>query len=890
MEDNTPGAQRHVYDGAPETVHGNPNTERTARSVSATILDPGRLDALRRLNLLDTPPENAFDRLTRLATRVLRVPVSLVSLVDADRQFFKSSTGLGQDISQRQTPLSHSFCQHTVASGEPLIVRDARAHALVRDNLAISEMGVVAYAGIPLITSEGHVLGSFCAIDTQPRQWSDDDVALLTDLAAAVMTEIELSAALHAAESAAARMRQLQSVTAALSAALTPNEVADVILRHGLVALGAAAGSVALYDEAGKGVRIAAATGYDSGAVEAFQWFSIDVPLPLAEVIRTGEPVYLESNEAWAARYPGAAVHVATGYGAAAAAPLAVQGRVVGALGLSFATQRVFDAEDRGYLATLAHQCAQALERTRLLEAERAALVAAEFERRRLREVLEQAPALIAVLAGPTHVVEFANAAFQQVMGRTGEALLGQQVGVVFPELAKQGVTERLGAVLRTGQPFATANLPLLLHHAGEGGANAVYLNTVYQPLRDAAGTITGILLHAVDVTEEVRARRHGEDLAARLRRQLALTRALTASLGEGVYALDREGQLIVMNPAAETMLGWTEDELRGRNIHQAIHYQRADRTPLSEAECPLLSVIASGATVRQEDDVFTRKDGALLPVAYTSSPMTLEGEVVGAVLTFRDISARRALEHAREEFLSSAVHDLKTPLTTISGRVQLARRQARRTGEGADRGVDDHLLRIEQATTRMVDLIDDLASVAHARMSGAPTPERYRTDLVALVQGVVAQQKGLTAHHMRLEVPPGPLEALVTPADLERAVGNLLANAVKYSPEGGEILVRLREENGETGPGASLAIQDHGMGIPAADLPSIFHRFHRASNVAGIVPGTGIGLASAQSIIKGHGGVITAQSVEGQGATFTIWLPLAPSPDADTSVGAAAP
>ena len=99
------------------------------------------------------------------------------------------------------------------------------------------------------------------------------------------------------------------------------------------------------------------------------------------------------------------------------------------------------------------------------------------------------------------------------------------------------------------------------------------------------------------------------------------------------MYALDHEGRLLVMNPAAEAMLGWTEDELRGRNIHQAIHYQRADGTPLAEAECPLLSVMASGETVRQEDDVFTRKDGALLPVAYTSSPMILEGEVVGAVL-----------------------------------------------------------------------------------------------------------------------------------------------------------------------------------------------------------------------------------------------------------------
>ena len=814
-----------------------------------------------------------------------------VSLVEADRQFFKSATGLDHlATDQRQTPLSHSFCQHTVISGEPLIVPDARTHTLVRDNPAVSELGVVAYAGIPLITSQGHVLGSFCAIDTQPRHWSDDDVALLTDLAAAVMTEIELRASLSVAESGAARMRQLQSVTAALSDALTPNEVADVILRHGLVALGAAAGSVALYDQAGKGVRIIAATGYGSEVVEAFQWFSSDMPMPLAEVIRTGEAVYLESNEAWADRYPGVDVHVATGYGAAAAAPLEVQGRVVGALGLSFASPQTFDAEDRDYLATLARQCAQALERTRLLESERAALVAAEFERRRLREILELAPALIAVLTGPTHVVEFANAAFQQVMGRTGESLLGQQVGVVFPELAEQGVTDRLGAVLRTGQPFATADLPLRLHRAGEGGAGAVYLNTVYQPLRDATGTITGILLHAVDVTQEVRARQRGEDLAARLRRQLALTRALTASLGEGVYALDHEGRLLVMNPAAEAMLGWTEDELRGRNIHQAIHYQRADGTPLAEAECPLLSVMASGETVRQEDDVFTRKDGALLPVAYTSSPMILEGEVVGAVLTFRDVSARRAMEQAREEFLSSAVHDLKTPLTTISGRVQLARRQTRRTGEGNNNGVDDHLLRIEQATARMVDLIDDLASVAQARMSGAPIPERYRTDLVALVQGIVGQQTGLTAHPIRLDVPPGPLEALVTPADLERAVGNLLANAIKYSPEGGEILVRLSEENGETGPGASIAVQDHGMGIPAADLPSIFHRFHRARNVQGVVPGTGIGLASAQSIVKGHGGVITAHSVEGQGATFTIWLPLAPAPDAGSSAGAATP
>lgn len=163
--------------------------------------DPRRLAALRRTALLNSPAEEAFDRLTRLAARVLHVPVVLVSLVDEDGQFFKSCIGLPEPwASRRWTPLSLSFCQHAVASGEPLVIADAREHPLVRDNLAIPQLGVIGYAGIPLITSDGYALGSFCAIDSQPRVWTDDDIALLRDLAAAVMTEIELRTASSEAE------------------------------------------------------------------------------------------------------------------------------------------------------------------------------------------------------------------------------------------------------------------------------------------------------------------------------------------------------------------------------------------------------------------------------------------------------------------------------------------------------------------------------------------------------------------------------------------------------------------------------------------------------------------------------------------------------------------
>ena len=164
-----------------------------------------RLAALRATALLDTAPEEAFDRLTRLATRLLHVPVALVSLVDADRQFFKSCVGLPEPwATARETPLSHSFCRHAVQLGEPLLIEDAREHPLVRDNLAIPDIGVVAYAGIPLQTADGFVLGSFCAIDTVPRAWTAEQVATLRDLAGAAVTEIELRAALRATEAARA--------------------------------------------------------------------------------------------------------------------------------------------------------------------------------------------------------------------------------------------------------------------------------------------------------------------------------------------------------------------------------------------------------------------------------------------------------------------------------------------------------------------------------------------------------------------------------------------------------------------------------------------------------------------------------------------------------------
>ena len=169
--------------------------KRRARidDVAKALAEPDRLTALHASAMLDSPREEPFDRLARLAARVVNAPVALVSAVDHDRQFFKSCLGLPEPWNtQRETPLSHSFCQHVVAGREPVIVSDARKDERLLDNLAIRDLGVIAYLGVPLITREGHAIGTLCVIDNEPRIWTNDEISLVNDVAAAVVTEITL--------------------------------------------------------------------------------------------------------------------------------------------------------------------------------------------------------------------------------------------------------------------------------------------------------------------------------------------------------------------------------------------------------------------------------------------------------------------------------------------------------------------------------------------------------------------------------------------------------------------------------------------------------------------------------------------------------------------------
>ena len=166
----------------PRAIRVAPPVASTSR-LRGAVADPGRLAAIDTAGLLDTAPEPTFDRFARLASRLASTPVALVSVVTDDRQYFAGLCGLPQPWADaRETPLSHSFCQHVVASAAPLVIEDARLDPVLCGNLAVVDLNVVAYAGFPIIAPSGDVVGSLCAIDGVPREWDPAHLEALADI------------------------------------------------------------------------------------------------------------------------------------------------------------------------------------------------------------------------------------------------------------------------------------------------------------------------------------------------------------------------------------------------------------------------------------------------------------------------------------------------------------------------------------------------------------------------------------------------------------------------------------------------------------------------------------------------------------------------------------
>ena len=346
--------------------------------------------------------------------------------------------------------------------------------------------------------------------------------------------------------------------------------------------------------------------------------------------------------------------------------------------------------------------------------------------------------------------------------------------------------------------------------------------------------------------------------------------RGLFEGTKDGIIVFDPDGKCVDVNPAMIEMVGYDRAELIG--------------FPATLVACGGPWSGEEGERLRREgqwrgDFELRRKNGSLLAVesSITSVPLPTGPVYVGVL---RDVSERRRFEQLQEEFLSALAHDLMNPLTTVRGQTQLQRRRIAR-GEPLDEDrLNAALESIDTASLRMSRLVDELADVMRLRAGSEIDLHRESFDLVALARRTADDHRRATERH-QIEV-ISEVETLIGFWDgprLERVLGNLLGNAIKYSPEGGEITIRIvREGNGDADV-AVLSVEDCGVGIPQADLSLIFERFRRAGNVESFA-GSGIGLAGAKRIVELHGGTISVTSTEGQGSTFTVRLPIAVEKD----------
>jgi signal transduction histidine kinase len=247
--------------------------------------------------------------------------------------------------------------------------------------------------------------------------------------------------------------------------------------------------------------------------------------------------------------------------------------------------------------------------------------------------------------------------------------------------------------------------------------------------------------------------------------------------------------------------------------------------------------------------------------------------------LLVREQAAREAAEAAlqeRDHVLTTVCHDLRTPLTTIRGQAQLLRRNAERSGTLEPERTLKGLRTIETATVKIATWIDQLLDAARLEAGRALELNRVPTDLVALAWETASEhQKTTERHQLYVETLEQQVVGEWDGVRLGRVLDNLVANAIKYSPAGGEITLSLTREQTADGAWAVVRVRDRGVGIPLTDQVHVFERFRRGANVVGRIAGTGIGLAGAAQIVQQHAGTIAVESREGEGSTFTVRLPV---------------
>jgi len=357
-------------------------------------------------------------------------------------------------------------------------------------------------------------------------------------------------------------------------------------------------------------------------------------------------------------------------------------------------------------------------------------------------------------------------------------------------------------------------------------------------------------------------------DLSA-LARKKAESDALFLSIGEGAIVTDEHGRIARINQAALDILGYQETELVGQWFPQAVPSLTEDGSVTPLIERPIVQVFLTGKSLSTRT-YYQRKDNSPVAVYLTVSPVILENKPIGAIEVFRDVTKEVELERAKDEFISLASHQLRTPASAVKQYAgMLLQGYAGVMTKQQTRMVET----IFECNERQITIINDLLKVAQVD-AGKVQLQLAKVDITKIVYGIL-QDLASTFESRKQRVDyPVPSEGMHVVMDsqlMRMVIENIVDNASKYTPEGKRIRVRLRERNGHV----TVIVQDEGVGIDTQNIPQIFQKFSRLPNLlSNKVGGTGLGLYWAKKIVDLHGGTITVASTIEKGTTFTVHIP----------------
>ncbi len=605
--------------------------------------------------------------------------------------------------------------------------------------------------------------------------------------------------------------------------------------------------------------------------------------------------------------------------------PLASKGRVIGTLFLNHISRPYwYSSQEIAIIQAIASQAAVAIENAQLYEESRRSRHELLGSFRRIGDALAAGLDLADTLR---LVVELATEMLRATVGgltlRPSDGALGttQWVPSDAPEhdaSVRPLLAELADKVVDRGEPFYVADLHEHVAGSNGHGTNESLRTYAGVPLY-LRGEIIGTLgvFHALpkrfspaeidllasfgaqaaiaidnarlfarlqhQVQELSAAAQRNADLYTSLQLEKKRLDVIFQHSTDAIYMADRDGRIVAFNPAAEMLTGWSTPEVLGRECADAFPGEPNNPPSLSDAT---RRVLIQGTTQDEvvEATIVNRSGNRRHVAASYAYVAARNGEGPFALAVVRDISRQKEVERLKSDFMSMVSHELRTPLAVIKGYAATllnpalhldAERQTRFL-----RGIND-------ASDRLTRLIDQLLSASRFE-SGRFKLNLQIVDLADAVHKVVGGMRtSVGSHALRCDVPPDGVIARVDRDQIEQVLTNLITNAIKYSPEGGEVHVELRVATGpaptddpvgrgnESRKVALLSVRDHGIGIPPNQLRFVFDKFYRGdAPIVKRVPGTGLGLFICKSIVEAHDGRIWVESQPGQGSTFYVSLP----------------